>query len=127
MRFGRDAFNPPRELAASSGKLIMMSAAENASPANHCSWSELLLQIIEMQFYLAVDVSARRPAEQAKPADDELQQQGRHQGAFGVMQPIAIAPMRIRRPAPAPIPCHIERRDSRRSPRFRRGAANHPR
>ena len=93
MRFGRDAFNPPRELAASSGKLIMMSAAENASPANHCSLVELLLQIIEMQFYLAVDVSARRPAEQAKPADDELQQQGRHQGAFGVMQPIAIAPI----------------------------------
>jgi hypothetical protein len=35
MRCGREAFNPPRELAASSGKLIMMSAAENASPANH--------------------------------------------------------------------------------------------
>ena len=54
---------------------------------------QLLLQIIEMQFYLAVDVSPRRPAEQAKPADDELQQQGRHQGAFGVVQPIAIAPI----------------------------------
>src|SRR5580704_18768626 len=46
-----------------------------------------------MKFYLAVDVSARRPAEQAKPADDELQQQGRHQRAFGVMQPIATAPI----------------------------------
>src|ERR1700733_13636759 len=53
---------------------------------------ELLLQIIEMKFYLAVDVSARRPAEEAKPADSELQQQGRHERAFGVMQPIAIAP-----------------------------------
>ena len=40
--------------------------------------AQLLLQIIEMQCYLAVDVSARRPAEHAKPADDELQQQGRH-------------------------------------------------
>src|SRR5271163_2337504 len=29
---------------------------------------ELLLQIIEMKFYLAVDVPARRPAEHAKPA-----------------------------------------------------------
>src|ERR1700678_3602089 len=54
---------------------------------------ELLLQIVEMKFYLGVDESARRPAEQAKPVDDELQQEGRHERAFGIVQPIAIAPV----------------------------------
>jgi hypothetical protein len=54
--------------------------------------AELLFQIVEMQGDLAVDVAAHGPAERAEPGHDELEQQGCHEGALRVMQPVAIAP-----------------------------------
>src|ERR1700729_3561892 len=48
-----------------------------------------------MQSDLAVDVGARRPAERAKLAYDELQKQRRHGRTFRAMHPVTITPVSI--------------------------------
>src|ERR1700722_15107256 len=48
-----------------------------------------------MQRDLAVDVGARRPAERAKLAYDELQKQRRHGRTFRVMHPVTVTPVSI--------------------------------
>src|SRR5580658_1026017 len=52
-----------------------------------------------MQRDLSVNKSSRRPAERPEPFHDQLEKQRRHCRAFGVMQPVAVAPIvpRIRR------------------------------
>ena len=95
MRLGRDAINPPRRARGFKRKAHHDVGGGKLVSSEPRPVVELLLQIVEMKFYLGVDESARRPAERAKPVDDELQKQGGHQGAFGVMHPVAIAPISV--------------------------------
>ena len=56
----------PRRAAASSGKLIWMSAAVNSSPANHVLFAELAFHEVEVQLDLRLDERALRPCRRSR-------------------------------------------------------------
>lgn len=72
-------------MAVSSGKLNMISAAVN----------RFALQIVEVQLQLRCHKGSGRQRQEAKPVDNKLEKERRHQRALGVMQPIFVAPIKI--------------------------------
>ena len=96
--------SPPRAAAASSGKLIWMSAPVNSLPANHSLFAEFALPVIHVLLELRIDQRGQRRVgdlahqrpQQGRRAlrhqrEQQLQQQRRHRRAFGIVQPIGVA------------------------------------